>query len=325
MKKTCIICGNTKGKRTCQLHESEAICPVCCATTRHQSCGECRYYTIAQQYQASKAHDADSKHFIAEINEDVANEVDRALMLCEQGSFPEAYPILQKLLPEHSRNHQVYYGMGVYHALQGNYGEALNYLNRATEIFPYFVEAHFNKGTVFQKKLDIKNMLKAYQTVIEIGDPQDGTVKQAQDILQGFEQDLREHGNTTLDSYLKGQDVFEQAFEAMNNKKWEQAISLFQQCTRYCPRHPQSYGNMGICYGKLGQKALALQALDMALGLDPNYEPAIVNRAVVESLKEGEKFSPDKVETVEYYKEFSRNQKSYIQTLIQQGEKELKL
>ena len=324
MKKTCIICGNTKGKRTCQLHENEAICPVCCATTRQQSCGGCRHYAVAQQYQASKAHPVSPKHFIAEINEDVFKEVDRALILCEQGSFSEAYPILQGLLPAHPRNHQIYYGMGVYHALQGNYDEALTYLNRATDIFPYFVEAHFNKGTVFQKKLDIKNMLKAYQTVIEIGDPHDDTVKQAKDILQGFEQDLRDHGNTTLDSYLKGQDVFEQAFEAMNNNKWEQAISLFQECTRYCPRHPQSYGNMGICYGKLGQKALALQALDMALELDPNYEPAIVNRAFVENLKEGEKFSPNKVETVEYYKDYTRNKKSYIQTLNQQGENELK-
>jgi tetratricopeptide (TPR) repeat protein len=104
----------------------------------------------------------------------------------------------------------------------------------------------------------------------------------------------------------------------------KQAISLFQQCTRYCPRHPQSYGNMGICYGKLGQKALALQALDMALELDPGYEPAIINRAVVESLKEGEKLPPDKVESVEYYKDYALTQKSYIQTLIQQGENSIK-
>lgn len=120
MKKICLLCGNTKGKRTCQLHENKAICLVYCATTRQQSCGGCRYYTVAQQYQASKVQLVGSKHFIAEINEDVFKEVDRALMLCERGSFSKAYPILQKLLPEHPRNHQVCYGMGVYHALEGN-------------------------------------------------------------------------------------------------------------------------------------------------------------------------------------------------------------
>jgi tetratricopeptide (TPR) repeat protein len=324
MKKTCSICGNTKGKRTCQLHENEVICPVCCATMRQISCGGCRYYGVAQKYQASKAQHPGTKHFIAEINEEVKSNVDRALMLCEQGSFSEAHTILQKLLPAHPRNHHVYYGMGLYHALQENYDEALTYFDRATDIFPYFVEAYFNKGTAFRKKRDIKHMLDAYQTVIEIGDPQNETVKQAQDILRLFDKDLRENGNTTLDAYLKGMEIFERAFETMNDKKWEQAISLFQQCAVYCPRHPQSYGNMGICYGKLGQKALAIQALDMALSIDPNYEPAIVNRAIVESLKEGEKFSPDKVETIEYYKEYPGNRKSYIQTLIQKRENELK-
>jgi hypothetical protein len=77
-------------------------------------------------------------------------------------------------------------------------------------------------------------------------------------------------------------------------------------------------------YGKLGQKALALQALDMALELDPDYEPAVINRAVVESLKEGEKLPPDKVESVEYYKDYALAQKSYIRTLIQHDENSIK-
>jgi len=173
------------------------------------------------------------------------------------------------------------------------------------------------------KKLDLKRMIKAYQTVIEIGDPQEETVKQAHDILQDFDQHLREHGNSSLEAYLKGAEIFERALEAMNDKKWTQAISLFQKCTQYSPHHPQPYGNMGICYGKLGQKALALQALDMALELDPDYEIAIVNRAIVASLQEGNKLSPDKVESIEYYTEYARNGKSYIQTIDQKRKSEL--
>ena len=322
MKKTCIMCGNTKGKRTCQLHNNDLICTVCCASTRQQSCARCRYYNVAQQYQASKAHPVDSKHFIAESSEEVFKEVDRAIILCEQGSFPDAHAILQKLLPEHPHNHLIYYGMGIYHSLQGNDDEALSYFDRATDIYPYFIEAHFNKGQIFKNKLDIKRMIDVYQTVIEIGDPQDEAVKQAKDILQEFEQHLQKNDNISLNAYLKGVEIFERAFEAMNNKKWEQAITLFQQCIRYYPRHPQSYGNMGICYGKLGQKALALQVLDKALELDPNYEPAIVNRAIVESLKKGEKLSPGKIDTIEYYKEYPLNKKSYIQTLVQQRKDE---
>lgn len=85
--------------------------------------------------------------------------------------------------------------------------------------------------------------------------------------------------------------------------------------------HPQSYGNMGICYGQLGQKALALEAFDKTLELDPDYEPALVNRAIVETLQEGEKLPSGEVASVEYYKEYPLRKKSYIQSLVQQLKK----
>jgi tetratricopeptide (TPR) repeat protein len=104
----------------------------------------------------------------------------------------------------------------------------------------------------------------------------------------------------------------------MNNKNWEQAIDIFQQCIRYCPRHFQSYGNMGICYGQLGQKSQAILALDKAIEIDPKYELAIVNRVLVESMKEGEKNSQGKVTMIEYSKGYGQKKKSYIQTIVQQ-------
>ncbi|MGD9973238.1 MAG: tetratricopeptide repeat protein [Desulfatirhabdiaceae bacterium] len=307
------------------MHNNNLICPVCCATRRQLDCDGCEYYSDALQYQAFKTKPVSPKHFMAEINEDVFREVDRALIFCKKGSFAEAHTILQSLLPKHPRNHHVCYGMGLYHALQGNDAEALIYLDRATDIFPYFIEAHFNKGTIFRKNNDTKHMINAYQTVIEIGNPEHQTVKEAKDILLMLDQNLREKADTTLDSYLKGMEIFERAFEAMDSKKWELAISRFQQCIRYCPRQPQSYGNMGICYGKLGQKTLALQAFDKALEIDKNYEPAIINRAVVNSLQEGEKLPPDKVESIEYYKEYPQNEKSYIEEISRQRRDALQL
>jgi hypothetical protein len=172
MKKICTLCGKTKWKRTCQLHENEAICPVCCATTRQQLCGGCRYYAVAQQYQASKGLPVSPKHFIAEINENVFNEVDRALILCEQGSFSEAYPILQKLLPAHPRNHQVYYGMGVYHC-QTSYCWILKgrgkFSPNRVETVEYYREYSLNKKSyiqtlIQQNEKEIKSWWKSQLT-----------------------------------------------------------------------------------------------------------------------------------------------------------------
>lgn len=332
MKKTCVICGTKKGKRICKLHQNAAICPVCCASIRNQTCEGCRYYTVAQRYQASKeaevSSNVGSKHFVAEFNEEVDNAVEQALELCEKGKFRKASPILQELLAEHPRNQSVCYGMGIYHALQGHDDEALKYFDQATEIFPYFTDAYFNKGVIYKNRGDIKGTIQAFQTVVEVGDPRDEYVQQAHDLLQDLDQHLREHENVTLKTYVKAMEKFEQAFEAMEAQNWEQAIRYFQKSIKLNPRHPQSYGNMGICYGKLGQKDQALRAFDAALEIDPSYEPAIFNRPVVESLQDGEKLPPDQIKTIEYYKYASkspRTKQSYLQTFVQYVKKLLPL
>jgi len=65
------------------------------------------------------------------------------------------------------------------------------------------------------------------------------------------------------------------------------------------PKHVQSYGNLGICYSSLGRQEEALKAFDQAVALDPHYEPALINREIAASLKEGECLGA-KVKTVEY-------------------------
>ena len=59
------------------------------------------------------------------------------------------------------------------------------------------------------------------------------------------------------------------------------------------------YGNLGICYAQVGRKSDALAAFDKALELDPQYELAIVNKAMTESMAEGEKLD-SKVKTVDH-------------------------
>ena len=45
---------------------------------------------------------------------------------------------------------------------------------------------------------------------------------------------------------------------------------------------------MGIAYAQLGDKEKALDALNKALSIDPDYKPAIINKKAVESLKDNE-------------------------------------
>jgi len=317
MIKECVICKKSRGKRVCRLNNNESICPRCCALIRDQGCEGCPYHEFSKRYQATKYIKSGDKHFIIEMNEEVEKTVDHALKLIEKGSFEKGEAMITELMKDHPRNHLVQYASGVLYAFKEQYDEAIEYFDRAIIIFPYFMEAYFNKAVTYQKKLDVGNMIKAYQKVIEIGDPKDAQVKQAKGFLFDLEKQTLKNEGINLETYLKCMAKFEKAFSYLNKQNPEKAIFYFKECIAINKKHPQSYGNMGICYAKLGQKEQALWAFDKALEIDPNYELAIVNRAITESLKDNEKFKVDKIESIEYYKEYPIKKRSYIQSVIE--------
>ena len=67
------------------------------------------------------------------------------------------------------------------------------------------------------------------------------------------------------------------------------------------PKHVQSYGNLALAYAGLGRRGDALACFDRALELDPDYEPAILNRRITAEMREGQPFIPDSVRQVEFY------------------------
>ena len=257
------------------------------------------------------------KKFIIRIDPQVEEAVDQALGMAEQGKIRAAEKIISELLKQHPDIHTVQYAMGVICVMRDNYDEAIAYFDKAIEIYPYFVEAWFNKGASHQKKLEVREMIKAYQKVVEIGDPSDDFVRTANDVIKEMKNQIRQDTNLTLDEYLKGMDKFNKAFAAMQSQEWGKALIGFQEVVRMDPKHTQSYGNMGICYGHLGQREEALEALDKALELDPNYEPAILNHAAVSSLKQGEKLGA-KFKAVDYYKDFSVKRTSLFEKFFSQ-------
>ncbi len=115
-------------------------------------------------------------------------------------------------------------------------------------------------------------------------------------------QSISKDSGLSLDLYVKSMDDFNKAFLTMQNREYERAIVEFNNVIKINKTNAQTYGNLGLCYAFLGQQEEAIAAFDQALIIDPNYEQAITNRAVVLSLKNGEKLTDDYVQTIEYYK-----------------------
>lgn len=317
MKKgICALCAQSRGKRICRLHDGKTICSLCCVGVRKPECEGCPHYTAANQYAGSKANKPHTKHFIAEINPRVEEAVDQALALLEKGDIEEGEAIIRGLEKDNPRNHTVYYGRGLVHALKEEYQEAIKCFDRAIDIFPYYLEAHFNKAMACKASYDLINMVKAFRQVVALGDPEDDVVKQARNNIESLEQSFNRAEGIDLDAFLQCGEIFEKSFSFMKNGEWEKALAGFHACVSKHKRHVQSYGNMGICYAQLGRKEEALKAIATALELDPTYGPALTNRTAIESLKEGERLGKNSM-TVEYYRDqFLGKKSSPVKTLV---------
>lgn len=319
MKKTrCVACSRTKARRRCDKYDQKFICSKCCGEQRDNECEACQYFTAAAQYQSRKSRRAKEKHFILEIIEDAENLVDEALGLIEDGNIRKGEFVLQELKVKYPNYYKVTYGIGVVHAFKEELDQAIACFKRATNAFPYFMEAHFNLAVAYKKKLDVRNTIKSFRDVIEIGDPQEETVRQAREFVSGMEESIRKDYGITLDQYFSAHDEFEKAFSFMEKGAWQEAIRGFEKCIKLNRKHSQSYGNLGLCYAKSGRKAEAIAAFDKALEFDPDYEPALVNKVMVESLEGGETLDQEKFETIDYYKDYAVKKKSYIETVLKE-------
>ncbi len=319
MKKTrCVLCNATKAKRSCKERHDALICPKCCASIRTQMCEGCNYYEYAERYHAARCHTAGEDT----SDKGIEREVDNALLLQEKGDIDAAKTKMDELLRMHPENHVVQYGMGVVYAFKGMYDEAILHFDKAIEIFPYFVQAHYNKAVALLKISDMVNYLRTLKRIVIIGEEDSEFVKAARHMLLESEEHIMKHHGVGLNKYLEGERKFHEAFSHMDNAQWEDALCGFKKCTEMVAGHAQSWGNIGLCYAHLGKKELALSAIDKALEIDPLYEIAYMNRKAIERLEGGEILKHERLKTLNYYKDVAVQNKPLLETLM--GEERIK-
>jgi tetratricopeptide (TPR) repeat protein len=305
MKSICPMCGTRKAKRPCNRRDMAEICPLCCAGQRDEACGDCAHRVTAQRYDAARHARATlpDGHFIAEINPEVERAVNDAAQLAQRGKHDQARAAMERLLREHPANHTVHFGMGILHAIRGEHLESIPWFDRATAIFPYFIEAHFNKAVACQKELDMAGAIRGYRKVVELGNPKEPEVARAKRFLADVAAAIFKQNRTDLDTYLESQEAFDRAYALMEQGSWDRALAGFRASAAMNDRNAPTHGNLGLCLAKLGRRADALTELDRALEIDPQYEPARQNRAVVERMQEGAPLDIARFKRVEFGKE----------------------
>jgi tetratricopeptide (TPR) repeat protein len=269
---------------------------------RNSDCRGCSHYEQAGKYAIEKMKKSGFKDFIALINPEVDKIVDNALAFVENGNIEKGEEILAGLIKEYPDLYIVQYGMGTVLAMKGKYAESIVHFNKCLEIFPYFAEAWFNKGNSHKHLLDVGGALKSFQKVTEFGDQKEHFVKTAHEVLCDLEASIFRDTGLSLELYIQSMEEFDRAFSHMRNRNYVKAITMFHNVLNFNKNHTQSYGNLGLCYAFLGKRREALSAFNRALEIDPSYRPAIDNREILLSLKEGEIMPDNQVEVVDYYR-----------------------
>jgi tetratricopeptide (TPR) repeat protein len=310
----CAFCGTRKGKRSCKLTSAGLVCPACCASAQRDTCEGCDYYEASVAYQRQKR--LRSKTFTTEIKPEVDERCDQALALVEQGDMAAGRAILDELRRDFPDYHMVLYGIGVCHCLADEVDEAIACLERAVQIFPILSSAHYNLGNLYCRKVNLESAVRSYQAAIDV-DGQDGSVgRLAWNELNKLEAIVGKNG-VDLPTYLDNKRTFDRGFVALKSGQYQAAIDLFGQILARQKGHVQAHGNMGLAYVGLGNRRMALQCLNKALELDPDYEPAMINRMSAERMKDGEPIAIDCPRDVDYYRDYRHSGRSYLEELAQ--------
>lgn len=215
-------------------------------------------------------------------------QVDQALALLGEGHINEGKRLIEKLRRKHGGNPLVQYSLGVLAVKKERYADAAMWFEKTVNTSPDNIEAHYNLAVAYQKLKDYTHMALAFQYVIDHGEPGSLSVKHAVKTLSELEDKLRGTTGIGLQEFLEGHMYFQKGLEHMADKEWIEAVSSFASAVKAHPGNAQSFGNMGICYAIMGKKQEALDALDKALELDPEYKPARINLALVDSFEEGD-------------------------------------
>ena len=303
MKQKCIICSTVKGKRGCLLKDMALICPRCCAEIRNSECEGCSYYKDSQKFAIEKANKS-PHHFTLRIAPEIDNQIDRALRMAEAGNVEKGESLIRSLMKENADLYTIHFAMGTIYSFKEQYDEAMVCFDKSIAIYPYFVDCWFNRALVAKKKMDVIEIVFSLRKVIEFAQTDDDeVVLMAKQLLNDLEQLAYKEEGLELDKYIEGLRKFNAAFELMQSKQWEKAIIGYKEVIKINPTAPQAFGNMALCYAHLNEDKKAIAAFDKAIALDPNYEPAIINKEIVkQTIARGLSFSDlqSEVKVIEY-------------------------
>jgi tetratricopeptide (TPR) repeat protein len=220
--------------------------------------------------------------------------------LLQEQDYKLAKYYLKKVSKKYPRHYLTYYGHGMYAGMIKDHLTAISCLQKSIDIYPKYALAHYNIAFNYQQTGSFHLSIKHHLLAVEHASEDElEIIEGSRNIIEVVKKSLPE--SVPLDVYLHDAERFESAFDMLNNEQYEDAIAIFESIVDNQPEHVQSYGNLGICWLMLNRHEQSRACFEHALALDPDYEPALRNLAILEDVRSGKLEKPSGMNTVDFY------------------------
>jgi len=222
-----------------------------------------------------------SAHYITAADEADETEFeewcDEVSCLMEDRYFEDAMNEIEEMLEVYPERWEPLYLKGTCLAMQDKPDQAIPLLNQAIAAEPS-AEAYLNLATAHQSLFHMEEWITCLRKVVEL-DGETGSLGSVAKVrIDEFAASIRKSDGISLDRHFAVGRIYDEAFKALTAGRFDEAIRGFLEVLKALPHHVQSYGNLGLAYAGQGERDRAIAALDKAIELDAEYQPAVDNR-----------------------------------------------
>lgn len=205
----------------------------------------------------------------------------RGLDLLESGRAAEARPLLERVIARDPDDGEALSFFGVCCLELGDAEDALPYLERATAVEPEESLHQWNLAAAAKCADQTARCYRALERYLALPDAAPGARQrrsEARGFVRSYAREVRRaHPGVEVADYIAGEEIFREAYCALEEQRYGEAEAGFRRVLALVPRHWPSWGNLGAVHFAEGRRADAEECLRRALELKPGYEVALEN------------------------------------------------
>jgi len=185
---------------------------------------------------------------------------------------------------------EAYHYLGVACLMLQDFDRAYEALSKAVAVFPEDATIWYNRASAARLTMRFGQAVRDLERALELGDTPGLRKKCEEDLAfvrEIAQQEMAMRGpDFTLDDLIEQQELFQSALQLAKEKRWAEAERVLRRVIEMGDCHPQPWGNLAGCLIVQARYDEAEKALQRALEIDPDYDLARQNLALLPTIRQ---------------------------------------